>query len=161
MVIFLSAEIILVETMTQYNIPYWLLSIWLFDVLFYAQFVTILLASVIHFFLSASTCREVLDSPMFLKLLVDITQVDSGIPMTLEMALYPLKILRFQIIALLMSSDSSFVFTIVTREQVIPGVFLKQRSHHLFLFYVTWAVRIYDSGLSFVIYQVCQNVFPF
>ena len=46
------------------------------------------------------------------------------------MALYPLEVLCLLIIALLMSSDSSFVFTIVTKEQGITDGFLKHGSHH-------------------------------
>ena len=57
--------------------------------------------------------------------------VETGIPRSLEMALYPLEVLCLLIIALVMPSDSSFVFTIVTKEQGITDGFLKHWSHHL------------------------------
>ena len=66
----------------------------------------------------------------FITPFITLGTVETGIPRCLEMALYPLEVLCLLIIALLMSSDSSFVFTIVTKEQGITDGFLKHGSHH-------------------------------
>ena len=68
--------------------------------------------------------------PCLANFLITLRTVETGIPTSLEMALYPLEVLCLLIITLLMSSDSYFVFTIVTKERGVTDGFLKHGSHH-------------------------------
>ena len=78
------------------------------------------------------------------------------------MAFYTLEVLWSLIIALLMSSDSSFVFTIVTKEQGITDGFLNHGSHHS----LANSCHMGTDNLSQVILicdllQVSHNVAPY
>lgn len=98
--------------------------------------------------------------PCLSAFLITLRSVETGILRSLDMALYPSEFLCLLITALLMFSDSSLVFTIVTKEQGISWGFLKHWRHHS----LANSRHLSTDNLSKVILipdlsQVTQNVF--
>lgn len=118
-------------------------------------------------FLFPSRPGRFLTVPCLWNFLITLRTVETEILRSLEMALYPLEVLCLRIIAPLMSSDSWFVFTIVTKEQRTTGSFLKHGSHHT----LVNSCHMSTDNLSKVILicpsihgwmeSQCHNVFPY